>query len=70
MRLGHEVEMMSAAAGYEGAGGGREAHHEGNSEVARARIESATPRCSVKEPDTQDPCSMSRINQRLAAEAR
>jgi hypothetical protein len=46
-RLKHEPEKTSTAAGSEVAGGGREAHQEAESEVARARIELATPRFSV-----------------------
>jgi integrase len=45
--VGHDPEKSTAAASSEGASGGREAHQEADSEVARARIELATPRFSV-----------------------
>jgi hypothetical protein len=42
---------MSAAAGFAGIGGGRELITKADSEAARARIELATPRVSVKEQE-------------------
>jgi hypothetical protein len=45
--VGHGPEDATAAAGVEGAGSGREPHQEADSEMARARIELATPRFSV-----------------------
>jgi hypothetical protein len=42
--VGHGPEDATAAAGVEGAGSGREPHQEADSEMARARIELATPR--------------------------
>jgi hypothetical protein len=45
--VGHGPEDATSAAGVEGAGSGREPHQEADSEMARARIELATPRFSV-----------------------
>jgi hypothetical protein len=54
-QVGHDPKKATTAAGIEEAGGGHEAHQQADSEVARARIELATPRFSVKEPDAKDP---------------
>jgi hypothetical protein len=45
--VGHDPKKATTAAGIEDAGGGHEAHQQADSEVARARIELATPRFSV-----------------------
>ena len=45
--VAHDAKEATTAAGIEEAGGGHEAHQQADSEVARARVELATPRVSV-----------------------